>query len=257
MKSGVEEVEEPIVKPPPRPRPRPCRILWCAFPLLIKPLAPPESALSARWRVVEFNDGRMAGPRDDSSARPPVKPIPACSAARCIYVLVVFASSVDGVVPFTAGNVVVLSPQNLASSNAAASINLIEYTPSGTTVQTISVPGACTLSPAATTEGKLASSYDGTRVSWGCFICAANTAAIATVRHETRHTTLQSGSNTPPSPSPARRLRRPAPGLPRTSTQRAPSAQLRPSGRLHTTAKMCAQPSRLTRPGIMSWQALP
>ena len=80
---------------------------------------------------------------------------------------------------FTPGNIIVLVPQG--STSAAAAINLVEYSPSGTAVQTISVSGSCTTSASATSEGKLASSFDGSRVSWGCYACAAGTASIATV----------------------------------------------------------------------------
>ena len=100
---------------------------------------------------------------------------------------------------FTAGNVVVLIPQGISSSNSATSISLSEYTPAGTIVQTISVPGNCMLSPAATTEGKLKSSFDGSRISWGCFACASGTASVATVR---RFVTRRQVTFAPPSPPP-------------------------------------------------------
>lgn len=80
---------------------------------------------------------------------------------------------------FTAGNVVVLIPQGTTS--AATAISLVEYSPVGVAVQTVSVAGACTMSASATSEGKLALSYDGARVSWGCYACAAGTTSVATV----------------------------------------------------------------------------
>lgn len=85
---------------------------------------------------------------------------------------------VDGAT-FTPGNVVVLIPQG--STSSATAIALAEYSPVGTLAQTVSVAGVCTISGSATSEGRLALSPDGTRVSWGCYACAVGTVAVTTV----------------------------------------------------------------------------
>lgn len=101
----------------------------------------------------------------------------------CVASILAFAQlvRVEGAA-FTPGNVVVLVPQGLSTATAATATSLVEYTPAGTVVQTIAIPGACTLNPAATSEGKLKLSFDGSRVSWGCFACAAGVANVAAVR---------------------------------------------------------------------------
>lgn len=97
-----------------------------------------------------------------------------------LSILLVSLQRVEGAA-FAAGNILVLTP--LGTSTASTAISLTEYTTTGATVQTVSVTGSCTMSGSATSEGKLASSFDGSRVSWACYTCAAGAAAVATVRH--------------------------------------------------------------------------
>lgn len=84
--------------------------------------------------------------------------------------------------PFIPGNVVALIPQVQATTTNAASLVLTEYAPNGTAVQNIPVTGSCTVSGSASSEGKLESSYDGSRVTWACYACPAGTASVKGVR---------------------------------------------------------------------------
>ena len=81
--------------------------------------------------------------------------------------------------PFSAANVLVLSTSG--STSAATTMVLREFDIYGNPVQTVNLSSTCTLSGSATADGKLATSFDGSQVSWGCYMCAAGTATVATV----------------------------------------------------------------------------
>lgn len=107
---------------------------------------------------------------------------PRCLDRKLTYVILVSIlisqDRVEGAA-FTAGNVLVLIPQG--TTNAATTISLKEYSPAGTAGQTIPVTPSCTMSGSATSEGKLQTSFDGSRVSFGCYICASGTPSVASV----------------------------------------------------------------------------
>ena len=118
--------------------------------------------------------------RRGTTLEPAYKPRSLCRALTYSIVasVFVFQYRVEGAA-LTAGNVLVLIPQG--SSSSATTISLAEYSPAGTAGQTITVTPSCTMSGSATSEGKLQMSFDGSRVSFGCYICASGTASVASV----------------------------------------------------------------------------
>ena len=106
---------------------------------------------------------------------------PSLPAALCTLMtfwgfLPIFSSGAS----FSPGNILVLYINGNTSS--ATPVTLREYTSAGTLVQDISVSGNCTASGSASSEGKLLASFDGTRVSWGCYFCPEGFTSIAAVR---------------------------------------------------------------------------
>ena len=83
--------------------------------------------------------------------------------------------------PFTSGNFVIL--RSNGSTSAAQLLMLVEYSQTGTQIQSIPVSfTTCTLGGTTTTEGKLELNAAGSRVAWGCYDCPPGTPSVSAVR---------------------------------------------------------------------------
>ena len=112
-------------------------------------------------------------------------------AARLLATLMLLACQRADGVAFTPGNVIVLIPQGWSRDQGYANslaVSLAEYSPAGAAAQTFTDARSCTVSGAVPSgftlmpEGKLVSSFDGSRVSWSCYACAAGAPNVSAVR---------------------------------------------------------------------------
>lgn len=89
-----------------------------------------------------------------------------------LVLLATMAPGFASAATFTSGNLVVsrVGDGTNALVNTAGALNLLEFSPTGTSVQTITIPTTLQIQGTATTEGALALSTDGQSVSIGGYM---------------------------------------------------------------------------------------